>query len=623
MRPQRLIIWLLILLPVYLSGQEKKNLAVLDLDGFGISEQEAQVLTNRLRTYLVQTNKYQVIERQEMQQILTEQDFQIVGCTSDECAVEIGRLLGVQVMVAGSVGKIGSTYSLDMRLIDVESGGILGTALYDIRGEIDLVLTEGMAEVVKRIARIESQIPATIQISSQPSRATVLIDSIEYGVTPLQAIEVAPDTLHSISLQLLEYRSVDTTIFTVAGGSYQLSIPLAPVGNPLTIHTSPQGAAILINGEEIGTTPLIDFELAPDQQYVVTAALPGYYIVDTTLFAEKGKVFDLSIPLEPMGNQLSIHSFPPGAAIVINGIEIGTTPLVNFDLEPNQQYLVSLSLPGYLSTDTTLVAEAGQGYQLSIPLVPLASRVTIRSSPTMGATVEINGEAIGKTPISRFELRPNEQYSLTIRLPGYEQVDTTLFIDAGQSYLLNIALEQTKNWLTIEGNAGSRISLDGKKVGKLPLEGMLLPSGSYDLLATKPEYYPYNEKVTIDNNQGRTISFSLKKKPKVAAVMFSTILPGTGQLYQGYSGRGWLFLAGAAGIGLTVYANHYLYQQDNDLYLERLEDYRQAIDINEIILMREAVQESFDSMKKYEDDRNTYMGVLGAFWVLNLIEVIF
>ena len=117
----------------------------------GVSEQDARVLTTRLGTHLVQSGIYRVIERGEMQQILVEQDFQLTGCTTNECAVEIGQLIGARQMLAGTFGKLGSTYTIDMRIIDVETGGILRTTSFDIRGEIDRVLTEGLAEAVRRI----------------------------------------------------------------------------------------------------------------------------------------------------------------------------------------------------------------------------------------------------------------------------------------------------------------------------------------------------------------------------------------------------------------------------------------------------------------------------------------
>ena len=141
--------------PAAPSLEDKPVIAILDFDGYGVSQMEALVLTNRLGTHMVQLGRYQVIERGQMEQILQEQDFQLSGCTSNECAVEIGRVLGCEQMLAGSFGKIGSIYTIDMRIIDVESGGILRTTSYDVRGDVERLLTEGLAGAVRRIAGAE------------------------------------------------------------------------------------------------------------------------------------------------------------------------------------------------------------------------------------------------------------------------------------------------------------------------------------------------------------------------------------------------------------------------------------------------------------------------------------
>ena len=131
-----------LLLPALTMAQGRESVAVMDMEGRGISTIEAQTLTDRMRSELVRTGAVTVVERGQMQTILSEQDFQLTGCTSDECAVEIGQLLGVTMMITGSVGKIGSTYTLDLRTIDIETGAIASTMTRNYRGEIDGLLTE-------------------------------------------------------------------------------------------------------------------------------------------------------------------------------------------------------------------------------------------------------------------------------------------------------------------------------------------------------------------------------------------------------------------------------------------------------------------------------------------------
>lgn len=147
-----IIFFLFLFLTVSLAQNTKMNIAVIDLDPTGIPKNEAQFLSDRLRTELFETGVFQVVEREKMNAILNEQGFQQTGCTSVECAIEIGQLLNVGVMVAGSIGKIEEIYSLSLRMINVETGAILRTATRDHEGKLSDVLTEVIPEISIEIA---------------------------------------------------------------------------------------------------------------------------------------------------------------------------------------------------------------------------------------------------------------------------------------------------------------------------------------------------------------------------------------------------------------------------------------------------------------------------------------
>lgn len=84
----------------------KVSLAITGLISKNIEKSHAYILTDKLRGELIKTNKFSIVERQEMDEILKEQGFQQTGCTSKECAVEIGQLIGVRLVLIGSVGKL-------------------------------------------------------------------------------------------------------------------------------------------------------------------------------------------------------------------------------------------------------------------------------------------------------------------------------------------------------------------------------------------------------------------------------------------------------------------------------------------------------------------------------------
>ncbi len=133
----------------YAQQKQKTTIAVLTFQSKGgISGNEASTLTDRLRTELVKLGTFTILERGQMNEILEEQGFSASGCTSSECAIEAGRLLGVQMMIAGDVGKVGNVLTIDVRLFDVSTGRIVRAIQEDHRGDVS-----GLLKVMKRIAR--------------------------------------------------------------------------------------------------------------------------------------------------------------------------------------------------------------------------------------------------------------------------------------------------------------------------------------------------------------------------------------------------------------------------------------------------------------------------------------
>jgi len=134
------------------------NIAVIDFSGKNVSATDAAILTERLGAELFSTNKYIILERNKIDEILKEQQFQMSGCTTNECFIEIGQLLNVEQLVVGSISKVGSTYSIFARIISIETGEILTVATYDYNGKIDDLLIKGMRIVANKLANLNNQI---------------------------------------------------------------------------------------------------------------------------------------------------------------------------------------------------------------------------------------------------------------------------------------------------------------------------------------------------------------------------------------------------------------------------------------------------------------------------------
>jgi len=125
----------------------KETVAILDFEGRGISQMEAQTLTDRLMSEMVNTNAVIMVERNQMEEIMQEQGFQQSGCTTSECAAEVGALLGVQNMVSGSFGKLGNSYTIDAKMFSVSTGGTIRSVSKTYKGEVD-----GLLNIIEIVA---------------------------------------------------------------------------------------------------------------------------------------------------------------------------------------------------------------------------------------------------------------------------------------------------------------------------------------------------------------------------------------------------------------------------------------------------------------------------------------
>jgi TolB-like protein len=164
------------------------TLAVNNLSSHGLTESEALTLTDVLRSRLMETGKFKVMERTEMETILKEQAFQNSGvCTEEACIVEMGQLLGIEQILAGSIGQVGKAYSINVRIISVKSGEILKSVSHNYTGPIENLLTSEIAVVAKKIAGIQMAIEprseaAPVKKKKNNIRRNVVLGTLAAGL---------------------------------------------------------------------------------------------------------------------------------------------------------------------------------------------------------------------------------------------------------------------------------------------------------------------------------------------------------------------------------------------------------------------------------------------------------
>jgi curli biogenesis system outer membrane secretion channel CsgG len=149
------------------SQGRKKRVAILDFDYatvqtnaaavFGTNVDVGKGITDLLVTRLVKDGTYSVIERKILDKVIAEQNFSNSDRANPASAAKIGKLLGVDAIIVGSITQFGNEdknvkigggggnwggfggggishkkskaiVSVDARLVDIDTGEILGVA---------------------------------------------------------------------------------------------------------------------------------------------------------------------------------------------------------------------------------------------------------------------------------------------------------------------------------------------------------------------------------------------------------------------------------------------------------------------------------------------------------------
>jgi TolB-like protein len=134
---------------------KKLNIAVLDFDARGgITKEEAASLSDIFQAQLVQMNEFIVVDRNRIKAVLQEQGFQqSEACSQVECVVDVGRILKVEKMFAGTIGKVGKIFNVNIQLIDIATAQIVTTKSRQYGGPLEDLATDIIPEISQEMAR--------------------------------------------------------------------------------------------------------------------------------------------------------------------------------------------------------------------------------------------------------------------------------------------------------------------------------------------------------------------------------------------------------------------------------------------------------------------------------------
>src|SRR5688572_15458623 len=263
------------------------------------------------------------------------------------------------------------------------------------------------------------------------------------------------------------------------------------------INSVPEGASIAIDGTPRGVTPL-RVSLSPGSHSVQITSGAVSRILPLTV--EPGAVISQYVELATApvttGGRLEIGSDPPGAAVAIDSVPKGMTPVVIADIPPGQHRVTVSAGENTINrtvnvtrgtTSTLVVSTAASGAGAS------GGWLTVHAPIEMDILQD--GRILGSTRMERLML-PVGSHRIEFANASLEvSVARTVQIAAGKTMSLAIPLPSGR--LSVNAVPWAEVSIDGLAVGTTALGELTVPIGAHELVFRHPQFGERRQTVTV------------------------------------------------------------------------------------------------------------------------------
>lgn len=313
---------------------------------------------------------------------------------------------------------------------------------------------------------------------------------------------------YEVSLSNEGYHELRTNLLVDREQSQTETLVMRKLPGLVSIATSdPTPARVQIDGVDIGMTPLRDAPVEPGS-HTLTISRDRYLDHSETIEIEGRSVAQsFTTELLPAWATIDFSTSPAGAEVLVDGESRGSTPLAAEILQGQRE--VTLKLPGHKAWQEELDIIAGEDFELAtVELEPADGLVFIQSEPT-AASVTVNGEYLGLTPLE-VALPPGQDHQLSFFRNGYESLQRSIRTQPDEETLLDIELDPVLASVEVIAEPrDAQLYVDGRLRG--PANQTIELMAANQLIEIRREgYVPYATEFTSRPGLDQQIRVSLK-----------------------------------------------------------------------------------------------------------------
>jgi hypothetical protein len=278
---------------------------------------------------------------------------------------------------------------------------------------------------------------------------------------------------------------------TGAAAGHWYTTPVVEAEGPgtLVVNTNPAGAAVAVDGQPRGVTPL-------------TLSLPsGAHVLEVLIEGEPRKIplkitaggvvshqieLPRTAPQAQMG-QLQVRTTPDGARVTVDGLLRGVSPLTVEELAPGAH---TVELANNLGSVTHEVAvHPGVTASLVVAMTTTPQNVPVSGWISVKAPVDVqvfeNQRLLGTSQSDRIMVSAGRHnLEIVSETLGY-RVASVVNVSPGQTTPVRLVWPQGS--IALNALPWADVWIDGQRVGETPIGNLAVPIGPHEVVFRHPE----------------------------------------------------------------------------------------------------------------------------------------
>ena len=158
-----------------------------------------------------------------------------------------------------------------------------------------------------------------------------------------------------------------------------------------------------------------------------------------------------------------------------------------------------------------------------IPSISGKSELVVKlAGGIKGARLLVDDKDVGSLPLSGpLPVEPGE-HTLVVRRPGFAEFSRRVTVQPGKPTEVPITLEAVAGVVTVMADvAGASVAINGQDKGQVPISGLVLKPGSYEIVVSKEGYQPDTKNLNVRAGKDYTVAVNLRPSETPPALVAS------------------------------------------------------------------------------------------------------